>query len=144
VTPEGQDPVALGLPHRAPFLFVDTVTELVPGERAFAAKTFAPEDPMFAGHFPGNPVIPGVILTEALAQTAGIAVGGAGRMFYLAAIKGMKFPQRCGPGETIVLEAVKSGSAGTLTQCEVIARVGELIVAQGTLVLAEERPTAAE
>ena len=144
MTPEGQDPVALGLPHRAPFLFVDAITELVPGKRANAAKTFAPDDPMFAGHFPGNPVVPGVILTEALAQTAGIAVGGGNRMLYLAAIKGMKFPQRCRPGEAIVLEAVRSGTAGALTQCDVVARVGDRIVAQGTLVLAAERSTAAE
>ena len=62
------DPVALGLPHRAPFVFVDEVRVLVPGESAECAKTFPPAEPFFAGHFPGDPLVPGVLLTEALAQ----------------------------------------------------------------------------
>jgi 3-hydroxyacyl-[acyl-carrier-protein] dehydratase len=137
----GDDPISLGLPHRPPFLFVDKVVELVPGERAVAEKTFAPDDPIFAGHFPGNPIVPGVILTEALAQTAGLATGAGGVMLYLAAIKGMKFPGHSLPGETIALEAAKSGAAGGLIQCDVIARVGDRVVAQGTLVLGASRAT---
>ena len=134
----GQDPTASGLPHRHPFLFVDSVVQIVPGESATAEKTFAAEDAMFAGHFPGNPVVPGVILTEALAQTAGIAVAREGDMLYLAAIKGMKFPRKCRPGETIVLRALKRSTIGGLTQCEVIATVSDRVVAEGTLVLTSQ------
>jgi 3-hydroxymyristoyl/3-hydroxydecanoyl-(acyl carrier protein) dehydratase len=67
-----KDPESLGLPHRAPVVFVDEVLSATQGE-AKCLKTFLPDDPMFRGHFPGNPIVPGVILTEALAQTAGIA-----------------------------------------------------------------------
>ena len=72
------DPIGHGLPHREPFVFVERVVECAPGGRAVCVKTFAEGEPFFRGHFPGNPIVPGVILTEALAQTAGIAAGGAG------------------------------------------------------------------
>ena len=90
------DPVALGLPHRAPFIFVDEVCALTPGESALCRKTFAADEPFFRGHFPGDPLVPGVLLAEALAQTAGLAAGHAGRGFRLTAIKGMKFCARSG------------------------------------------------
>ena len=67
------DPIALGLPHRAPFIFVDVVLELQPGDSATCRKCFAPGEPFFRGHFPGDPIVPGVILVEALAQTLGNA-----------------------------------------------------------------------
>ena len=130
------DPRAFGLPHRAPFLFVDRVTERDPGMSAVAEKTFAREDPMFAGHFPGNPIVPGVILTEALAQVAGIA-GASERGFLLSAIRAMKFPSPARPGEAIVLRAKKSGALGGLFQFAVSAEVGERIVAEGQVVLNE-------
>ena len=60
------------LPHRDPFLFIDVVLELEPGERIVALKRFKPEEGFFRGHFPGNPVVPGVIIVEALAQAGGI------------------------------------------------------------------------
>lgn len=131
------DPIALGLPHREPFIFVDAVTELVPGERATAAKTFAASEPMFRGHFPGDPIVPGVILTEALAQLAGIVSGKAGRALRLAAIKSMKFPSAARPDEEITLSAKFVGAVGGLVQCAVEARVGDRTVADGVIVLAE-------
>lgn len=132
-----KDPLALGLPHREPFVFVEAITEHVPGERAVGRKTFAPDEPMFRGHFPGDPLVPGVILTEALAQVAGIAVGDAGRGLRLAAIKAMKFPGSARPGELIELRAAKSGGMAGLVQCAVEARVGDRVVAEGVIVLAE-------
>lgn len=131
------DPVALGLPHREPFIFVDEVRELVPGESACCAKTFPAEEPFFRGHFPGDPLVPGVILTEALAQTAGIAAGQPGRGFRLAAIRGMKFPDAARPIEFIELRARKGTVVGGLWQFAVEARVGERIVAEGVVVLSE-------
>ena len=65
------------LPHRPPFVFVREILSCEPGLSVECATTFEPDDPMFAGHFPGNPLVPGVILTEALAQAAGIAAASA-------------------------------------------------------------------
>lgn len=131
------DPQALGLPHREPFVFVDEVGELAPGERATGRRKFAAAEPFFRGHFPGNPIVPGVLLTEALAQLAGIAAGQTGRSFRLAAIKGMKFLAAVRPDETVTLEARKTGVAGPLWQFEVRASVGEASVAEGVVVLSE-------
>ena len=137
MTPDGRlDPVELGLPHREPFLFVDAIIERVPGERAVGEKTFSPDDPMFRGHFPGNPIVPGVVLLEALAQTAGLAVATSGDLLYLTAIKGVKFPKACFPGEVITLTATRAGGMTSLVRCDVVARVGDRVVAEGTIVLA--------
>jgi len=78
-----QDPIAHGLPHREPFIFIDSVIETQSGVKSVCRKTFQPEEPFFRGHFPGDPIVPGVILAEALAQAAGIAAGRGGSMkFY--------------------------------------------------------------
>lgn len=131
------DPVALGLPHRAPFIFVDEVREVVAGESCLARKVFLPDEPFFRGHFPGDPLVPGVILTEALAQTAGLAAGQAGRGFRLTAIRGMKFLRAVRPAEAIDLYARKIAIVGVLWQFEVTARVNEQAVAEGVVVLSE-------
>ena len=133
----GSDPVALGLPHRAPFIFVDEVTAHTPGESATARKTFPADEPFFRGHFPGDPLVPGVILTEALAQTAGLAAGQPGRAFRLSAIRGMKFLRAVRPAELIELSARKVAVVGALWQFEVAARVGGAVVAEGVVVLSE-------
>jgi 3-hydroxyacyl-[acyl-carrier-protein] dehydratase len=127
------DPLALGLPHREPFVFVDEIVARTAGESAEGRKTFAPETPFFRGHFPDEPIVPGVILVEALAQVAGLAAGVAG--LRLAAIKTIKFPSAARPGEEIALLARKGGAAGGLWQFAVEARVGERIVAEGFIVL---------
>ncbi len=131
------DPVALGLPHRAPFIFVDEVRALVSGESAECRKTFPADEPFFAGHFPGDPLVPGVILTEALAQTAGLAAGQPGRAFRLTAIRGMKFLQAVRPGDAINLHARKVAVVGALWQFEVTALVRGESVAEGVVVLSE-------
>jgi 3-hydroxyacyl-[acyl-carrier-protein] dehydratase len=133
------NPVELGLPHREPFVFIDRVTALDPGMSAVAEKTFAPDDPMFRGHFPGNPIVPGVILTEALAQTAGLAGAGpnGGRRFLLSAIRGMKFPAAARPGEKITLTARLTGTMGGLWMFAVDAVSGDRSVAEGQVVLSE-------
>ena len=81
--------------------------ELRTGETSTCRKTFPPEEPFFRGHFPGNPLVPGVILAEALAQAAGIAAGEPGRTFRLSAIRSMKFPAPALPGDEIHLAARK-------------------------------------
>lgn len=134
---ESTDPVAHGLPHREPFIFVDTIRSLTPGERAECEKTFAASEPFFRGHFPGDPLVPGVLLTEALAQTAGLAAGQEGRSFRLSAIKGMKFLAAVRPDETVLLMARKLAAVGPLWQFEVSATVAGRVVAEGAVVLSE-------
>jgi len=95
---------------------------------------------MFAGHFPGNPIVPGVILTEALAQTAGIAAASGypeteTPLFLLSAIRTMKFLQAVRPGNEIDLWAEKIATTETLLQFKVTASVEGAMVAEGQLVL---------
>lgn len=128
------DPLALGLPHRAPFVFIDQVIDFDPGISARAEKTFSPNDPVFGGHFPDNPVVPGVLLTEALAQTAGIAAAPE-KPLLLSAIRSMKFPSAAKPDERIDLSARQTGQMGGLRLFEVRATVGDRVVAEGVVVL---------
>lgn len=101
---------------------------------------FNREDSMFDGHFPGQPLVPGVILTEALAQTAGIAAASANDVatapfFLLTAIRSMKFLRAVKPDECITLRAVKVAQVGELLQFNVTAHVDGADVATGQLVL---------
>lgn len=95
------------LPHRNPFLLIDTVEELVPGEKAVAKKNVTMNEPFFAGHFPGNPVMPGVLIVEALAQTGAVAIlcqeEWKGKTAYFAGINNAKFKQKVLPGDTLEL-----------------------------------------
>jgi 3-hydroxyacyl-[acyl-carrier-protein] dehydratase len=133
-------PAFLGLPHRPPFVFVREIIKCDPGLSVEATTTFASSDPMFAGHFPGNPLVPGVILTEALAQTAGIAAASgypenAKPLFLLSAIRGMKFLRAVRPEEQVNLRAEKLAQVDDLVQFKVEASVTGEPVAQGQLVL---------
>lgn len=95
------------LPHRNPFLLIDTIEELVPGEKAVAKKNVTMNEPYFMGHFPGNPVMPGVLIIEALAQTGAVAIlcqdEWKGKTAYFAGINNAKFKQRVVPGDTLEL-----------------------------------------
>jgi len=135
------DPRNFGLPHREPFVFVDEIFSVTEGE-AQCLKVFPPGDAMFRGHFPGNPIVPGVILTEALAQTAGIAGTwtSPGRHFLLSAIRSMKFPAAARPGQRINLQARKTGEMGGLWMFDVLAEADGTVVAVGQLVLNEAPP----
>lgn len=127
------NPIDCGLPHREPFVFIDEVLEIIAGDSARGVKVFAPEEPFFRGHFPGDPLVPGVLLTEALAQTAGIAAGQPG--LRLAAVKMMKFPRPVRPSQPVELLARKLGEAGGLFQFAVTATVAGEVVAEGAVVL---------
>ena len=129
------NPIELGLPHREPFIFVDEIVEHVPGSKAKGRKVFAPEEPFFKGHFPGDPLVPGVLLTEGLAQVAGIAVGVPGVALRLTAIKTMKFFRPVRPLEVVELVATKMAEAGGLYQFAVAASVNGEMCADGVVVL---------
>jgi 3-hydroxyacyl-[acyl-carrier-protein] dehydratase len=131
------DPIELGLPHRAPFIFIDDVISVEPGRRAEAEKRFSSEEGLLKGHFPGNPIVPGVLLTEALAQTAGIAIGGPGKSFLLTAIRAMKFLRPVRPEEQIQLVAESVVEMNGMVQCAVRASSAGETVAEGQIVLAE-------
>ena len=129
-----------GLPHRPPFVFIRELIKRDAGVSAECATIFDRNDAMFAGHFPGDPLVPGVILAEALAQTAGIAAAADGETgikprFLLSGIRSMKFFQAVRPGERITLRATKLAEVEKLLQFEVEALVGETLVAAGQLVL---------
>ena len=130
----------LGLPHRPPFVFVRRLITCEPGVSAECETRFAGDDPMFAGHFPGDPLVPGVILTEALAQTAGIAAasphpGTSRPRFLLSAIRQMKFFRAVRPEEKIILRARKVATVDDLLQFEVEALIDNELAAAGQIVL---------
>jgi 3-hydroxyacyl-[acyl-carrier-protein] dehydratase len=106
------------LPHRAPFLFVDEILDLVPGESARARWYVDPEAHFFAGHFPGNPILPGVIIIEALAQTGALAAlaepGISGRLALFAGIGKARFRRIVRPGEELILETRLTRRRGPL------------------------------
>ena len=96
------------LPHRHPFLLIDTIEELETGVRAVARKAVTFDEPYFAGHFPGNPVMPGVLIIEALAQTGAVAILSEpqwkGNTAYFAGINNAKFKRKVVPGDLLTLE----------------------------------------
>ena len=102
--------VMAALPHRFPMLLVDRVEELVVDERNVATKAVTINEPFFAGHFPGRPIMPGVLIVEALAQAAGVlaveslGLAGSGKLVYFMAIDGAKFRTPVEPGVLLSLE----------------------------------------
>ena len=96
------------IPHRQPFMLIDTIEEMEPGERALAKKGVSYNEPFFQGHFPGEPVMPGVLIIEALAQTGAVAIlslpENKGKTAYFAAINSAKFKKKVIPGDVLMLE----------------------------------------
>jgi 3-hydroxyacyl-[acyl-carrier-protein] dehydratase len=115
------------LPHRPPFLFVDELLDLVPGESARARWHVDPDAAFFAGHFPGNPILPGVIIVEALAQTGALAAlsepGSAGLLALFAGIGKARFRRVVRPGEELELETRLTRRRGPLGSGEGTATV---------------------
>jgi 3-hydroxyacyl-[acyl-carrier-protein] dehydratase len=128
------------LPQRPPFLLVDEVEELEPGVRCVAARTLRDDDFWFAGHFPGNPVMPGVLIVEALAQTATIAAasGGdiSGKIGLFAGIDKVRFKRVVKPGDTLRLEAEIVAVHGPVGRAKVKATVDGELACRGELMFA--------
>jgi 3-hydroxymyristoyl/3-hydroxydecanoyl-(acyl carrier protein) dehydratase len=135
------------IPHRPPFLWIDRVEELEPGVRCIAVKFIDPANPIFAGHFPAKPILPGVLLIEAVAQTAGVMLGSAspqnadksqseissGGVALLAAVNRFKFLKPVTPGQELRIETKKLTEVDRMALIGGTVWVGNDMVAKGEL-----------
>lgn len=128
------------LPHRYPFLLVDRVLEVVPGERITALKNVTMNEPFFPGHYPHHPVMPGVLVIEALAQTAAIlsfkTMGSKPddkSVYYFVGIDGARFKRPVTPGDQLVLEVSILTSKRGIWKYSATAKVGGQLAAEAEL-----------
>jgi len=128
------------LPHRYPMLLVDRVLECEPGKRILAIKNVTINEPFFSGHFPHHPVMPGVLVIEALAQAAGIlAFGTLGRkpddktVYYFVGIDEARFKRPVAPGDQLLLEVAVERTMRGIWKFDAKARVGTVVVAEAKL-----------
>ncbi len=128
------------IPQREPFLMIDEVEEYKPGESAIAYKEVNKDEWYFQGHFPGNPIMPGVLITESLAQTGAVAIlslkENQGRNALFGGIDKMKFKKIVKPGDTLKLEVKIIKQKGPIGIGEAIATVQGKVVARGELTFA--------
>jgi 3-hydroxyacyl-[acyl-carrier-protein] dehydratase len=132
------------LPHRYPFLLVDRVVELIPGESIVAYKNVTVNEPFFDGHFPGMPVFPGVLQVEAMAQTAGIlgfkTMGkkpADGSIYYFVGADKLRFKRPCVPGDQLMLRASIVSSRRGIWKFDVSCDVDGEVVSSATILCAD-------
>ena len=125
------------LPHRYPFLLVDRIVELEPGKRAVGVKAVTANEPQFTGHFPGRPIMPGVLMVEALAQTAGVAVMTLdeyrGKLGLFAGIDDCRFRRMVVPGDTLILKVEVEKLRGMFGRVRAVASVDGEVAVEATL-----------
>jgi 3-hydroxyacyl-[acyl-carrier-protein] dehydratase len=128
------------IPHREPFLFVDEVLELDPGRRVVARKRVTGDEWFFPGHFPGRPIMPGVIMVEALAQTGAVAVlsleENRGKLALFAGIDDVRFKRIVEPGDELILTCEVESVRGPIGRGKAVARVGGELAVRGVLTFA--------
>lgn len=141
--PFGREQIESILPHRPPFLLIDEVLELTPGVGAVARKHVREDEWYLAGHFPGRPVMPGVLIVEALAQTGAVAVlseeANRGRLALFAGIDDCRFKRIVEPGDTLELRCDLEKVRGPVGRGKAEARVGKQLACRATLTFAVER-----
>jgi len=141
--PFGKDVIETILPHRDPFLLLDEVTELEAGRRVVARRRVNADDWWFAGHFPGRPVMPGVLIVEAMAQAGAVAVlveeENRGRLAFFAGIDDCRFKRVVEPGDTLTLACEIDAIRGPIGRGKATAHVCDALAARGTLTFAVER-----
>jgi 3-hydroxyacyl-[acyl-carrier-protein] dehydratase len=135
------------IPHRPPFLLLDEIVELEPGVRCHARRTLRADEFWFAGHFPGNPVMPGVLIVEALAQ-AGVVTALAeeqnkGKLVLFAGIDKVRFKRVVRPGDTLDLKVEVKMARATVGKATVVATVGGEVACRGEVMFALADATAA-
>ena len=128
------------LPHRFPFLLIDRVTELIPGERVVAIKNITINEPCFQGHFPEYPVYPGVLMLEAMAQTmAFITFSKIGfekrpeKIYYFAGIDKARFKKQVEPGDQIIIKTELLQSSQGVAKFSSVAYVDDVVVCKAEL-----------
>jgi 3-hydroxyacyl-[acyl-carrier-protein] dehydratase len=128
------------LPHRDPFLLLDEVTELEPGVRVVARKRVRADEWYLAGHFPGRPIMPGVLMVEAMAQTGAVAVladeANRGKLALFAGIDDVRFKRIVEPGDELELTCELERVRGPIGRGRATAVVGDELAARGTLTFA--------
>ncbi len=141
--PLGRAEIEAILPHRDPFLLIDEVVELEPGVRVVARKRVRPDEWYLSGHFPGRPIMPGVLIVEAMAQTGAVAVlsekENQGRLALFAGIDGVRFKRIVEPGDELELTCDLERIRGPIGKGRAEARVGGELAARGILTFAVEQ-----
>ena len=131
------------LPHRDPFLFLDEVVVLEPGARVVARKSVREDEWFLTGHFPGRPIMPGVIIVEAMAQTGAVAVladeANRGKLALFAGIDGVRFKRMVLPGDELELTCELERVRGPIGRGKATAKVDGALAARGTLTFAVEK-----
>lgn len=126
------------IPHRQPFLLIDRVEEIVEGEKITAIKNVSMNEPFFGGHFPGEPVMPGVLIVEAMAQAGAVAILSLeqfkGKTAYFGGIKEAKFKQKVVPGDTLRLEVSIEKLKRNAGIGKGVAYVGDKVAAQAEII----------
>ena len=139
----GREEIEAILPHREPFLLLDEVVELEPGDHVVARKRVRPDEWYLAGHFPGRPVMPGVLIVEAMAQAGAVAVlsedENRGRMALFAGIDDVRFKRIVEPGDELELRCDIERVRGPVGRGKATAHVAGALVARGTLTFAVEQ-----
>ena len=132
------------LPHRFPFLLVDRVVELVPDQSILAYKNLSINEPFFQGHFPDKPIMPGVLLVEAMAQAAGILgfvsqgkTPADGSIYYFAGADNLRFKRPCVPGDRVTLRAAVVSARRGVWKFDVSADVDGQLAAAATILCAD-------
>ena len=130
--------IMLAIPHRYPFLLIDRVVDLVRNKSATGVKNVTVNENFFQGHFPGHPVMPGVLIIESMAQTAAVLVvetlgpDAQGKLVYFMSIEGAKFRRPVVPGDQLRIHIVKQRNRGNVWKFHAIARVDGVAVAEAT------------
>lgn len=126
------------IPHRYPFLLIDRVVEVYPNVSAIGVKNVSVNEGFFQGHFPGHPVMPGVLIIESMAQTAAVLVvktlgpEAAGKVVYFMSVEGAKFRRPVVPGDQLRIHVAKERNRGNVWKFHAVAKVDGVAVAEAT------------
>lgn len=125
------------IPHRYPFLLVDKIIEMEPGKKAVGIKNVTANEPFFQGHFPGNPIMPGVLQVEAMAQVGAVAVLSMeeykGKLALFTGMDNVKFREQVVPGDTLRMEVEMVSIRRGIGKGEAVAYVGDKVACKATI-----------